>query len=124
MAHLTRWDIDQRLVYGKLYHHVMLDEVATFTEKMEDYTQRGQPLVHFILDLSEINQYPPLMELRHVARPFDQSRIGWTLIVTNNRLLKFLTSTLFQRVQARFRFVNDVEAARTFIHQHDASLNP
>jgi hypothetical protein len=83
-------------------------------------------LFHTIIDSSEVQRFP--IDLRMVTSDAAGSfrkepNLGWTLLVTKNRIIIYLASFAASIVQNRFRTFNTLEEALEFLKEQDLTLD-
>ena len=80
-------------------------------------------MVHILVDLR--GTVTPALGVQDTTRIFTHLRepdLGWTLLITDNRIVQFETSVATQLAKARFRPFNDFDEAYAFLKQQDQSL--
>jgi hypothetical protein len=102
----------------------MAEADATFIEMIRAKADSA-PMVHILVDLREVEKMDAGVHeisraLSHLREPY----MGWTLLVTNNRLIQFVGSIVVQVAKARFRAFTDYDEAYAFLMEQDQSLPP
>ncbi len=83
------------------------------------------PMVHILVDLRattkmQVGVHELSQALTHLREPY----IGWTLLVTANRLIRFAGSIANQVAKARFRAFTDFDEAYAFLMEQDQTVPP
>jgi hypothetical protein len=128
MPYQISWMIDKRLVYQRCYGELTMDELRENNQEfVRDYLRQGTPLVHTIVDLTGVTNFPK--NLTQYGQAFkrdaeDVARLGWTVVVGANPIFRFfgtVVTNLWR--QARFRMFDTLQEAYTFLGQQDNTLD-
>ena len=92
MPYQTGWYVDKRVILTQYTGIIQIEDIQGQIEETRALIEQGTPLIHSIIDLSQIEKWPALnvvnefrsMDIEHV-----RERIGWSVIVANNVVLKF-----------------------------------
>ena len=80
-------------------------------------------MVHILVDLREAAELPVgVHEISRVLTHLREPDIGWSLIITDNKMIRFAGSIATQLAQARFRAFTDFDEAYAFLVEQDQSL--
>jgi hypothetical protein len=124
MPHKIEWFIPGRVVFGDFEGRVTLDELAEVDEKVNNYVAEGDPLVHYIVEGLKITYLPNnIPKLAKTITYIHNKDLGWIIYITQNKLMRFLASTVSQLAQARFRTFENLEEGIQFLLETDQSLN-
>jgi hypothetical protein len=82
-----------------------------------------RPLVHILVNLKAVNTFPISVgaiqkALTHIKHP----RTGWTVLITENRFLRFVGYTITQVSKARFRAFSEEAEALQFLQTMETDL--
>jgi hypothetical protein len=121
-----KWCCKGRVVYVRVVGDLHIDEfykTASTFRQLIDYSDA--PLVHLIADLSEWQSSPSLgAMIRAVKVPSRIARIGWTLYigVSGGKPVHFFASVVYSALQLRFREMNSLDEALTYLQKMDPDL--
>jgi hypothetical protein len=118
----TRWLIEKRVCYQRVFGDTTLEDVIQTIEAAEHWASEGVPPVHFIVDVAEVKTYPPLMNMLRVLRPTSFPNVAWSVLVVRHPQLRFIATMLTQLTGKRYHTVATVEAALQFLASQDISL--
>jgi len=121
MAYKVDWFIDQRIIRADLTDEVSINEIALLRDEATKLIEDGIPLVHLIIDVSQITKHPNLFELRSVIRNRDPAA-GWILIVGANPMIQVVISIIMQMTNIRFRLLSGFDAALDFLQTKDKTV--
>lgn len=122
------WLIKDRLVFQRCWGELTLDELRSTNHDFVDCIHAGMPLVHTIIDLTEVTDFPK--SLTEINRAFARDeetlqRLGWTLVISTHPILRFFASIVTSLWnKARFRIFATNDEALNFLAELDATLDP
>lgn len=122
------WYQDRRIQFLKLSGVISLDEFRQMNVESVQHASQGIPLVHTIVDLSEVQQYP--RSLSAISNAIQQKsttdHAGWTVFYgIQNSIMRFFVSVLTQASFSgvpRTRMVDSFQEAVDFLYHQDSSL--
>lgn len=122
-----QWYAEKRVVYQRLYGNITLEDVRYVNQQSAVYLSAGIPLVHVIVNLTEVEHFPTsLGTIREMLKaPSQKDATGWVLIYgADNPLLRFVASMVAQLAgeKVRLRMVDDLAQAVEIIRQQDETL--
>lgn len=130
MAYHIEWYQQNRIIFEKFFGTVTLEDVRNLTTQSSKMFAAGTPLIHVIVDLSEVESFPKTLGVIKEAiksRP-SPDRIGWAIIFgTKNPIIRFFASVLAQvsSERLRVRLMDSLEESVAFVYEQDQSLqNP
>lgn len=91
----------------------------------EEYSQlvsMGIPLMHSIIDTTQVKRHPNLIQATRTLSFPPAERIGWTLLIGTNTVVRFVASVVFQTVNRRFRLFGTVDDALRFLAENDETV--
>lgn len=111
-----RWVLPQRVIYARLHHQLQGEESAEIDRALVQMIRAGEAPVYLIMDLREIQmmQQPNVGNLAHVTYR-SEANLQWILIVTNDHLMRFLTSTVTQMAGKLFGLYESMDALIVFL---------
>jgi hypothetical protein len=123
MAHDTSWYIPQRAILQRVWGELTIEEMAEINKELESYLDQGIPLVHILIDVTKVEKYPnSVHQIGKVMKRNNTEREGWTLLVTNSQIIRFIGSVVTQFSTLRFRTFQKFEDAVEFLLHQDSTL--
>lgn len=124
MSYRLSWLVDNRLLYTKIWNEYTLDELVQVEEEGKILIRNGTPLVHLLIDFRLMTEYPSnLREIVARSSVFREPNAGWVVVLTNNRMVQFLTSIVAGVSQARFRAFDSWDSALKFLVSIDSAMS-
>ena len=126
MAASNEWIVPGRVLASHFSGDLKLDEVsASNNEAQEWIANEGVAPVHTIVDLSGVKRYPTnLKDVRDIVRVDHPEMAGWSVIVSGNTIIRFISSTVTQLMRQKVRVYDNMDDAYTFLWDTDSSLLP
>ncbi len=125
MPYQTGWYVENRIILTRYTGIIRVEDIRGQIDETHALIEQGIPLVHSIIDLSQIEKWPPLNvvnEFRSMDIESVRERIGWSIIVANNVVLKFGSSLFAPIFNLRQRIFSTADEALTFLHENDSTL--
>ena len=125
MPYQTGWYVENRIILTRYTGFIQVEDIRGQIDETRRLIDQGTPLVHSIIDLSQIDKWPPLNvvnEFRSMDIESVRERMGWSIIVANNMVLKFGSSLFAPIFNLRQRIFSTVDEALTFLHENDSTL--
>ncbi|GEM_PF-3972610 len=139
MPYTMSWLIPSKLLYVKITGKFPYDEIIHMLDEVNEelelkYNQEPadqvRSLTHLLMDNRQQVGMINVSELNRTARYMQDTsgvgnvheRIGWTIVITNNILLRFGTSLFAQFGGFRLRMVETPESAITFLSEQDGRI--
>ena len=125
MPHQTGWYVENRIILTRYTGFIQVEDIRGQIDETRRLIDQGTPLIHSIIDLSQIDKWPPLNvvnEFRSMDIESVRERMGWSIIVANNMVLKFGSSLFAPIFNLRQRIFSTVDEAITFLHENDSTL--
>lgn len=121
------WYQQNRVIFEKFFGNVTLDDVRGLNAQSSKMFIAGTPLIHVIVDLSEVESFPRSMAAikEAIKSRTTPDRLGWVLIFgTKNPILKFFVSVIAQVAgdRVRFRLMDTFEQAENFLLEQDQTI--
>ena len=118
--------IDQRVIYSRAFGNATIDDIHHLNHEVQTHVREGQPLVHVICELKDIEKFPTnIAGMRKSLEQMDQERMGWVIVCgAGNALLRFVASLITQFVipDVRLRMFDTLEQGIDFLREHDETL--
>lgn len=119
------WLVDDRLFIayydGEITTQTLLDGQAEVKEILANPPVDAP--IHIIVDMRFLLRYPTnISDLIRATPIFRSPALGWVVLVSNDWLIRFLSSTVVQLSKAHFRAFANVQSALDFLHQTDPSI--
>jgi hypothetical protein len=126
MPYQVSWYVDQRVVYCRAFGNASIEDIHDFNHETQLYVRAGQPLVHVLCDLKNLDKFPTnIAGMRKSLEQMDHERMGWVIVCgAGNALLRFIASLITQFIipDVRLRMFDTVEQGVEFLREHDATL--
>jgi hypothetical protein len=123
MSYKLQWVSENRLSYVHVWGDYNLQELKDSSEEVQAWVANGTPLVHHIADFRDMETYPTNLAQILKSVPFMQEpNLGWVIILSDNRMVKFLSSMATGVSKARFRTFSNLEDALVFLAERDSTL--
>ncbi len=125
MPYQTGWYVEKRVILTNYTGIIGIEDIRGQIEETRFMIEQGTPLIHSIIDLSQIEKWPPLNvvnEFRSMDIEAVRERMGWSIIVANNVLLKFGSSLFAPIFNLRQRIFSNLDESLAFLQENDPSL--
>jgi hypothetical protein len=124
MPYRFEWYVEGRVILEEAYGDVTIDELIRFNAEVTQLiVEKGIAPVHVIVDLTKVEKYPPsLREVLGTMRQKHPEKVGWMLIVTENPVLRFVASTIFQLARLKLRTFTTLQQAKGFLAEMDETV--
>ncbi len=120
-----RWYLPRRVILVQYEATISLEDVYGQMRDTEAMMHDGIPLTHVVIDLTRVEKWPPFSEIarfRSVDISSYRDKLGWTVIITSNKLLRFASSIFAPMFNTRQRMVTSLEEGIALLKELDASL--
>lgn len=124
MPYTTEWLVPGRVLLQRIDGDITLDDVSALSAAAGDaISTEGTGVVHSIVDVTRIGKYPQsLRDIHQVFTLHPQQRARWFIVITQNPLLRFLSSMVSQMASPNFRICASLEEAAALLQRHDHTL--
>ncbi len=125
MPYQTGWYAENRIILTRYTGIIGVEDIRGQIAETHTLIEQGTPLIHSIIDLSQIDKWPPLNvvnEFRAMDIEAVRGRIGWSIIVANNMVLKFGSSLFAPIFNLRQRIFSSLDEALNFLQENDSTL--
>ncbi len=89
-----------------------------------DQVPTDNPNVHLVIDITEIDNLP--VRVDQLSRAFTHlhhPKMGWSLVVTNNKLIDFMGDIVSRIARKNFRSFSSMDEAIAFLREADETLS-
>jgi hypothetical protein len=123
MPYENGWYVGNRIAFQRIYGNVTIEDLQQNLQSTLVLIDTGTPPVHVISDLREIVKFPMnVNQLKEVFQLPERPNMGWTVIITNNALLRFFTSIIVQIARTNYKIVTSYEDAVDLLRRIDPTL--
>lgn len=125
MPFKVAWYVENRVILTRYTGVITVDDIHLQMNQTKELIHQGTPLIHSIIDLSQIEKWPPLNvvnEFRSTDISELRTKMGWSIIVANNVILKFGTALFTPIFKLRQRVFSTLDEALAFLQQEDSTL--
>lgn len=124
MSYEVKWHTENSIVLVRLWGDLDIREFPEFDQLIVQHIEESQrPLVHIWVDLKEVTQFPAsVREVHKALTHLSHERVGWSVVITHNRIIRFVGYMITQIAKARFRAFSTDEEAMAFLQQMDQQL--
>ena len=118
------WQRESRVIYIRAWGDLTLDEMRESSATQEQYVRQGDPPVHSIIDITDLNDpgVRNLVQFRSAIMDPNTPGVGWIVIVGSNRIIHFMGSVAAQLSGVNLRLVSTVEEAVQTLARVDSTL--
>ena len=125
MPYKVEWLVEKRVVLS-IYEGIMtLEDARGQVKEANALLRQGIPLTHSVIDMSKVEKLPSLQsasEFMSTDLSEVRDKLGWTIVITNNKFLKFASSLFVPMFKVRQRFFGSLDEALTFLQEEDSTL--
>jgi hypothetical protein len=125
MPFAITWYLPHRILHLQLVGSISLNDVEQIQHMFSTYLDMGEPQVHALMDLTQLEDYPKnIPQLKTALTMIDNPSLGWIIIINHDPVLKFLASVLVQMSvrDVRLRMFDTLEDGLTFLQERDTTL--
>jgi hypothetical protein len=122
MGFEASWLIEKRVALVSFSGVVTVEDAAAATQASIRLISEGTAPVHMINDTTDVEKFPPLLELREVGARESHPNTGWTVMVVTHPVLRFIVSILLQLARTKYRLAGTRQEAIDFIVSRDSTL--
>ncbi|MCU0498733.1 MAG: hypothetical protein MUF87_15385, partial [Anaerolineae bacterium] len=119
------WLAQDRVWYARAYGTLTSNDVKEANIEAAGMIRIGTPPVHFIIDTTGIQNFPiNLKDSSDTSMFLREDNLGFTMYVTTNMMIRFITQTITQVAKMDFRVVKTLEEALQLLQILDQTLPP
>ncbi|MBZ0277751.1 MAG: hypothetical protein K8I60_16515 [Anaerolineae bacterium] len=113
------WYLTGQVLYARLHHQLEGDEPEQFDKMVCEHLNEGEA-IHLIMDLRDIREMksPSVARLDHAVSYRRHPHLQWIIFLTNDQLMRFLTSTVSQMAHKSYFLFSDVDDLNQFLQRH------
>jgi hypothetical protein len=124
MPYSIEWEIPDRLIYITITGLVDLDDLKQIDDAMWEMIGSGMQPVHVIADVTALQKFPDrLVQLRDVYYRLDTTSTGWIMVITENPMVRLISSVIARFRRLRIRSVRTRSDALDFLETQDPTLS-
>ena len=127
MPYKVEWLIEKRVLVSTYEGIMTIEDARGQVREANALLREGIPLTHSIIDMSAVEKLPSLQlasEFMSTDLSEVRDKLGWTIVVTNNKFLKFASSLFVPMFKVRQRFFGSLDEAFAFLQEEDTTLPP
>lgn len=125
MPYTINWHQEKRVIYGKLYGVVTLEDLSQWTPEIQRYIQEGEAPVHLLADVSEIQKFPMnISALKGVLYREIEPKTGWVVTAGGPSVLMTFCYILARLFGVNLRVADTLDEAINVLGELDPSLKP
>ena len=127
MPYEVRWLVENWVMLSRYEGIVSIEDARGQVDEGNALLREGIPLTHSVIDMSAVEKLPSLQlasEFMSTDMSDVRDKLGWTIVITNNKFLKFASSLFVPMFKVRQRFFGSLDEALTFLQGEDDTLPP
>ena len=127
MPYKVEWLVEKRLLLSRYEGIVTIEDARGQVREGNTLLREGIPLTHSIIDMSSVEKLPSLQlasEFMSTDLSEVRDKLGWTIVITNNKFLKFASSLFVPMFKVRQRFFDSLDEVLAFLQEEDNTLPP
>lgn len=118
----VRWGLDQRILLTTGYDEVTIDQLLEGIATAEGLLANAERNIHDVLDFRAVTKHPSLPQLIQCRSFFTSPKLGWLIIISNDKIITFFSSMVAGINNNRIRAFATPEAALQFLSDRDETL--
>jgi hypothetical protein len=126
MPYHIDWYIDQQVLFARLWGALdAQDYAAFFRDCYAAYDQSDRPMIHLVVDASQLTGEPKLMEIKQALPGTTHPQSGWAMAILKNGdnvLMRFMMNAFSSAANQRLRQVRSVDEGLGFLRRIDPSI--
>ena len=127
MPYKVQWLVEKRVLLSEYQGILTIEDARGQVSEGNALLRQGIPLTHSIIDMSKVDKLPSLQlasEFMSTDLSEVRDKLGWTIVLTNNKFLKFASSLFVPMFKVRQRFFGSLDEALIFLQEEDSTLPP
>jgi hypothetical protein len=127
MPYKVEWLVEKRVLLSRYEGIVSIEDARGQVREGNELLREGIPLTHSIIDMSAVEKLPSLQlasEFMSTDMSEVRQKLGWTIVITSNKFLKFASSLFVPIFKVRQRFFGSLDEALAFLQEEDSTLPP
>jgi len=123
MPYEIGWNQEKRVIHGRLYGVVTLDDLSHWTPEIVRLIDAGDAPVHLIADLHDIEKFPmSVSALKSVLQRETHPKMGWVVTVGGPSTLMTFSYVLARLFRVNLRVEDALPAALNALREIDPTL--
>lgn len=123
MGTKVSWYIKDRVVLSYFWGQVTSEDVEYVMNQTTEHIESGIKPVHSIVHGLEVTNYPMnLPQVLQMTSVLKNSDFGWFIMITDDRMARFMSSVVSQVTKLKFRSIPTTEETIEFLRDMDSSL--
>lgn len=120
----SKWYIENRVSMVHDIGEVTLEEMHATNQIFLEHIRSGQPPVHLLIDTRAMTKMPGTFVpmLKEIEAFRHEPNMGWTIMVTNNSVMRFFGTLSSNLIKMPFHAVKTYEEANQVLAKVDPSL--
>ncbi len=120
----SKWYIENRVSLVRDLGEITLDEMHASNQIFLEHIRAGKPPVHLLIDTRDVTKMPGsfVPMLKEIEAFRQEPNMGWTIMVTNNSLMRFFGTLSSNLIKMPFHAVKTYEEANQVLAKVDPSL--
>ena len=117
----TSWYVEKRVFYQRIYGKITIEDFMHARDEILAKLDEGRAPIHCMISLLGADSFPSLFDMQKVAFKQEHPATGWTLLIIDNHLIRFIAALVTQLSTQHFKTVSTLEEAVAFLGEHDPS---
>jgi hypothetical protein len=124
MDYKLGWCVEGRILYLLPPAITTIEFSVAVNDELWHYLEQGTPLVHVIINTTELKQYPKSVSaLRNASKFLNHPSLGWVIVISTNPVMNFLSAVVSQMLtKSRHHAVKHVDDALKFLRERDTTI--
>jgi len=117
------WYFPDYVVNAQMWGEFTFEELSIGSQETAELIRKGQAPVHDIIDMRYIEKYPlDVKQIFNATPVFREPNLGWVLLISDDRVVRFLTHMVLQLHKTRVRYCSTPAEALAFLREIDERL--
>ena len=122
MGYDVRWLLNEHIILTTLWGEISVDETEQALNQATQYLNTTAYIAHDLIDLRTLTKYPPLLQMMHMRSFLNHPHLGWVVVVSNDKLMKFFVTAITGLAHSRFNVCTTIEECLLALTSADLSL--
>lgn len=124
MPYTLEWAIPDRVVISQTLGEFTGEDITAYNDALNAFVVQSEAaIVHVIMDTTRVSKFPTTIPaVRDALNGSKVAYHGWTIVITQNALVRFLVAFGMKLTNGRFRTVPTIQDAYRFL-QEDETLD-
>lgn len=118
----VRWSVENQIILTTGYDEVTVEDLAQGSATATALLNSASGHIHDILDFRAVTKHPSLPQLIEFRKFFTNPKLGWLIILSNDKIITFFSSMIAGINNNRIRAFSSPEAAVQFLLDRDEAL--